>query len=396
MSEPDMIGVRLKRLRRERSMTQEGLAEAAGVSVDLIAKLEQGRRSTARVTSLIKLANALDVDLSQFVGKRPQLGNGDDGRVLAVRDALISPDLLPGMDGDDSGEPANLQELERTVNLAWRDYWSGNLTRLAAVLPGLIGEARLAYRDSDRRAAGILAQAYQLAACLLVHLGKDDLAALGAERALHAAEGGGDELQWATLHGTYSWTLLHQGRTRASEDHAVWIAERTEPSMTKATPQHLTVWGGLMLTAMAAAAAGGRSGVAAEYIGLARSAAGRFEHDRMDYQVPFGPSQVSMQATHTYAILREPGRALQAASQVLREDLPTIAYGRHLIDVAQAHVDARRLRAAEATLQEAESLSAQWFRHQGPARSLVGELVRETTRLSPSLRRLARSVDVER
>src|SRR5690606_22405240 len=135
------------------------------------------------------------------------------------------------------------------------------------------------------------------------------------------------ELQWAAFHGTYSWALLHQGRTEAAERHALWAAEQIEPKITTATLPHLTVWGGLMLWAMAAAVAGARRAEAVEYIGLARTAAGRFETDRHDYEVNFGPTQVAMQATHAYAVLREPDRALRAREAVRREDLREISWG---------------------------------------------------------------------
>ncbi|MGH2944511.1 MAG: helix-turn-helix domain-containing protein, partial [Solirubrobacteraceae bacterium] len=39
------IGYQLRRLRRLRGLTQEELADRADVSRDLVAKLEQGRRS---------------------------------------------------------------------------------------------------------------------------------------------------------------------------------------------------------------------------------------------------------------------------------------------------------------------------------------------------------------
>jgi hypothetical protein len=74
--------------------------------------------------------------------------------------------------------------------------------------------------------------------------------------------------------------------------------------------------------------------------------------------------------------------------------LPGISYGRHLIDVAQAQIDVRDLSSTQTTLMEAEALSPEWFRHQGPARSLVSELVHQSRRLSPTLRQLARSAGV--
>lgn len=377
-------------------MTQEALAAASDVSVDLIAKLEQGRRQTARVTSLIKLADALDIDLSELAGKRPRLDVDDDARVMAVRDAILDPGLLPGIDLDDDGDAPTLPDLQRTVQTAWGDYWAGRLGHLTAVVPDLIGEARMATREYGPRAAAELGQAYELAACLCVHLGRDDLAVMAAERAITAVEAGDDELWWGVMHGTYAWCTLHQGRTEAAERHAALVAERIEPNIARAPLPHLTVWGSLLMTALASAAAGGRADEAGEYIALARAGAGRFESDRHDYMVNFGMSQVSMQSTHAYAVLRKPDRAIRASRSVDRADLFHISWGRHLIDVAQAHVDARHLKTAETTLLEAEALSPEWFRHQGPARSLVGELVEETTRLSPTLRRLARSVDVER
>jgi transcriptional regulator with XRE-family HTH domain len=395
VSLPKTIGDRLRLLRRDRNMTRDELADEAGVNGDVIAKLEQGRRQTARVTSLIKIADALRADLSDLVGKPTPPEEGGEGGAPEVRAAVASPDSMPGMDADDAGEAPAPGELGAAVDAAWRDYWSGNLSHVATTLPGLIGEARLASRTLGPRVAAPLAQAHQLAARLLFHLGQDDLAALATEHAIRAAESGDDELQWAALHGAYSSALLHQGRTRTSEDHAVRIAERTEPSMGEAELDRLTVWGSLLLAAMAAATVDERTIPAGEYIGLAGSAASRFEHERLDYRVRFGPSEVAMQATHAYATLQEPGRALESAGGVHREELPLTVYGRHLIDVAQAQAELRDLREAETTLQEAESLSERSFRHRGPARTVVGELVEEMAHVSPELRRMARSVEVE-
>jgi transcriptional regulator with XRE-family HTH domain len=388
------VGVRLRRMRRERGLTQERLAELAGLSVAIVQKLEQGRRSSARTDTLIALANALDTDLSQLVGKRPRLDRDDDVKVLALRDALLHPALLTGPSAQEA--PQAVEAMRPTVVSAWEDYWAGRFSRLVMLLPGLIADARAAHGEVGAPAAAVLGQAYQLAACVLVHLGKDDLAAVAAERGVAAATTGNDELQWATIHGTYAWTLLHQGRTEAAEQHAMWVAGQIEPSLTASSLEHLAVWGGVVLWAMAAAVAGGRRDAAVDHLGLARSASGRFEDgDRHDYNTNFGPTQVAMQATHAYAVLREPARALNAATTVRRDDLFTISYGRHLLDVAQAQVDARDLSSAVGTLVEADELSSEWFRHQGPARSLVGELVQESRRLSPPLRRLARTTGIE-
>ncbi|HEY0410722.1 MAG TPA: helix-turn-helix transcriptional regulator [Candidatus Dormibacteraeota bacterium] len=396
MSEPNVIGRQLKRLRNERGLTQAELAERAGVSPDLIAKLEQGTRQSARLTSVTRLAQALGAPVSELLDRRPRLDRAADAAsLLAVRDALLFPSALPGIDpADDGGEATAPDQLRAAVREGWLHYWDGQFGRLATMLPGLIGEARLTVRVAGAEAASHLAQAYQLAACLNVHMGAEDLAAIGAERAVNAAAQGSDELQWATLQGTYSWVLLAQGRLDDAERHAAGVAQQIEPSLSTARPEHLTAWGALLLTALAPAAAAGRTAEAGEYISLARAGAARLDVDRHDYWTNFGPTQVAMQETHAYTVLGHPRRALRAAQGVRREDLLPISWGRYHLDVARAQLDSRRDGAALAALQVAHDTSAEWFRHQGVARSLVAELIDRRRRLPPALRALARSLDL--
>lgn len=69
------VGERIKRLRRGVLLTQDDLAAAAGVSTDLIRKLEQGRRHTASIGSLHRIAAALDVDLGELLGRDSPFGD---------------------------------------------------------------------------------------------------------------------------------------------------------------------------------------------------------------------------------------------------------------------------------------------------------------------------------
>jgi len=52
---------RLRRLRRERALSQRDLARAAGVGLDAVNRIETGRRD-ALPTTLRKLAHALGVE----------------------------------------------------------------------------------------------------------------------------------------------------------------------------------------------------------------------------------------------------------------------------------------------------------------------------------------------
>jgi hypothetical protein len=255
------------------------------------------------------------------------------------------------------------------------------------MLPGLIGEARLTAQTAGPQASSLLGQTYDLAAALMVHMGKEDLAAVAAERAITAATASNDELLHATLEGNYAWVILHQGRLAESERLAADTAERVEPPFS-ASAEHLAVWGSLL---MAPAAAAGRD--VSDYVSLASAAAERLGRRVSIYQTSFAPATVHMQTCHAYAVTREPAKALAAARKIAPGDLTGISYGRHLLDVAQAHTDARHPAAATVVLTQARTLAPVWFRHQGVARSLVTDLCEQQKRLSPALRELAASVD---
>lgn len=391
----ETIGDRLRAARRDADLTQEQLGELAGVSVDVIAKLEQRRRETARLSTLSALADALDVDLSDLTGRRSRLAHGGDGPgIMSIRDAITSVDHLPGIDpAADDGEPAPLPELRATVADGWDLYWGGDFEGLAARLPGLLGEAKLTAWAVGPAAAGILARAYQLSACLLTQVGRDDLGMVAAERAIRAAADGDDEHQWATVTGTASWALLHQGRFTEAEDLAMRAAARVEPNGFSAPDHVIATYGNLLVTALAPRAAAERD--VDELIRTALAAGERLGRRVDVYETAFGPTSARMQAVHAWSVLREPGRALETARHLDRTELKGISVGAHLLDVGRAYFDARNPKAATATLRDARAASGTvWFRHQPIARSVVGELVERERRLAPELRSLAHTLDV--
>lgn len=70
-----LFGRRLRQLRLQRNLTQERLAEDAGVSVDLISNIERGVNAPSFET-MEKLAESLRVsvkDLFLFAGQEPLL-----------------------------------------------------------------------------------------------------------------------------------------------------------------------------------------------------------------------------------------------------------------------------------------------------------------------------------
>jgi len=394
LPEDNTLGARLRRLRRERGLSQEELAERAGISAEMVRKTEQGARYP-RLPSLRSLADALDVPLSELADRRPRLdGRAQGASVLALRNALLAPSAIGGLGIAEESAAMTPQELQAAVDDAGATYWEGDLARLTAMLPGLISAGRATRDECGPAAAGPLAQAYDLMASLLVHLGKEDLAAVAAERAIAAAASGDDERLHATMQGTYAWVLLHQGRLEEAERIAVAAAERIEPSFT-APAEHIAAWGSLLMTAVGPGAAAGSDSVD-DYIRLAAAGAERLGHRVRIWQTSFAPASVHMQATYAYAVRREPGKALESARKIQPGDLPgTISRGRHLLDVAQAHLDAGHAKAATSVLTEARGMAPAWFRHQGVARLLVSDLLEQQKRLTRTLRELAAATDAE-
>ena len=72
-----LIAVRVKTLREEVGMSQQELATRAGLSMSLIAQIEQGKKADPKMSTLQALAKALSVDCTALMDeeqkpKRPR------------------------------------------------------------------------------------------------------------------------------------------------------------------------------------------------------------------------------------------------------------------------------------------------------------------------------------
>jgi transcriptional regulator with XRE-family HTH domain len=65
-ADPAWFGGRLRELREKAGMSRPDLAKRSGVSLDLVASLEQGRRAAPTWPTVLALATALGVDCTAF------------------------------------------------------------------------------------------------------------------------------------------------------------------------------------------------------------------------------------------------------------------------------------------------------------------------------------------
>ena len=387
------LGSRIRTL-RGKVLTQQYLADAAGVSVDLIRKLEQGARQTASITSLQKIARALDVDVAELLGKPRSLpSTHPNAGTVAIRRALTPvDDLLDEMPVD--VDVLGLRDARRSVEYAWGAYWSGRYDVLSTVLPGALPQLRATVVTDDRAEVhDLLARLYWVTACTLVQLGQTDSAYLAIRQALHAARTSEDELLYATLCGSLSWQLLIQGRYEEAHAVAVKAAVTIEPQG-RVEPPHLSAYGSLILTGATAAGRAGWLGEAEHLLSTADEVAQRVGGDRHDYETYFGPSQVVMQRVDIDVVTERYEKALTAAKRMPeRVGLPLAARARHLTDQALAHSRLGQSDRALDALLTAERLGPDWITYQTLPRMIVSELLHRDRRTP--LRGLARRLGVQ-
>ncbi|MET9285516.1 helix-turn-helix transcriptional regulator [Nocardia beijingensis] len=389
------IGVRIRQF-RGKALTQRQLADQAGVSVDLVRKLEQGGRQTASIASLQKIARALDVDIADLIGKRQGVpSTNPDAGIVAIRRALTPVDDLLGETREE--EAVSLDDGRRAVEYAWGAYWSGRYELLTSILPPNLTQLRAtvhaARNGSVAPANELLARMYWVTGCTLVHLGQTDPAFLAIRQALAAAELGDDPLLLATIRGSVAWQLLVQGRYDESRGVALNAAATLEPSG-DVTPTHLSAYGSLVLQGATAAGRAQDVHDALSLVQAASEVALRIGTDRQDYETYFGPSQVVMQTVDVNVSSERYPEALAAAKQMpVNGSLPQASRARHLADTAVALTrTGRHQRALDALLTAERVGGADWLKYQTLPRHIVTELLDHDRKVP--LRAFARRIGV--
>jgi transcriptional regulator with XRE-family HTH domain len=400
--EEPSIGDRVARLRMRRKLTQEGLAARAGLSVDVVRKLEQGVRQTARLTTLNALARALDVEPSTLVGQPATFevrSEEDQPSVLALRQAVSPVSDLFGEEPDPE-DPPPIAELQASLRSTERIRREGRMGEIGSLLPQLIRDAKAAaraYSGADAAAAqSVLAEAYQVAATTLTALGKEDAAFIALERSMEATRKGDDPHLETVGFSSLAWVLTKQGRLADAEHVASKAADRIEPGF-RSQPIELALWGILLLRAATAAVRLERRDTVRDLLNMASAAAARIGTDRIDYATPFGPTNAGVAKVNFLVEMGEAADALRAARAVPDlASLPPTWRARFHIDRALAYADLNRDDGALPALLAAERTAPEWMRYHSTSRRLVADLrSRERRRTSP-VSELADRLDLDR
>jgi transcriptional regulator with XRE-family HTH domain len=374
------MGDRIADLRLRRGLTQEQLADRAGLSVDVVRKLEQGQRKSARLATINALARALDTEPSFLVGQpstfeSTSVADNEPPSVFALRQA-VSPltDLLGGE--TDPEDPPTIAELQASLASTETIRREGRMGEIGTLLPQLIRDARAAthaYTGADAAAAqSVLAVAYQVAATTLAALGKEDAAYTAMERSWAAIRHCDDPDLETLAASTLSWVFTKQGRLEDAERVALVRAEQIEPGF-RSSPKDLALWGVLLLRAATAVVRQER--LVTDLLNMATGAAASIGEDLMVYATPFGPTNAGIAKVNFLVESERSDEAIRAARAVPGiNSLPPTWRARFHVDRALAYTDLDNDSAATRALLAAEQDAPEWMRYHSTSRRLVEEL----------------------
>jgi transcriptional regulator with XRE-family HTH domain len=381
----ETIGYQLRRLRRLRGLTQEELADRADVSRDLVAKLEQGRRRTARLASLASLARALDVELSALLT-----------RAAPAREPVSRRGDLRSIAGTTVDRHATtMTDASALVDRVHRAYQAARYSEAAGLLPSVsytVDALVVEGPANGRRDALRLQASIAVAAAKLATKAGDALAARSAAgRAHDAAEAADDPIgRAASTYQLICALLLTEGQDdrENAEELAVSCAEDLRGS----DANSLTWRGALTLIGAIIAARRGDPVEARCRLDHAEALARRLGADGNIGWTAFGPTNVMIHRVSATVALDDPRAALALAEQIDITAIPVGLHGRQAqfhLDSAWAHAQLREEPLAVIHLLDTERVAPEFVLTNPNVRRLIRDLLERRRRAIPGLHGLA-------
>jgi transcriptional regulator with XRE-family HTH domain len=394
------LGDRVKELRREQGLDQRGLADVVKRSVSWVSQVERGEIIVSDVGMLQRLALALSVPSRELV----ELILGDEAGELErqrpyveiLRLALAghpAPQAALGM--APPRRLASTDDLPEQVDRAWALVHASAFPELGPLLAALIRdlEARSRRSEDDNRSEvfSLLADAYQIAAAMLVKVGDVGAGWIAADRAISAGERCGDRA--LIMAGQ-----LRMGHTfvNSSEDELALHVLRQAVALAKtlasnADPGLISLTGACALLLSVLEARRGNAEDARRHLKVAAGLARRLGTDRNDHGTEFGPTNVKLHQVAVEVELGNASDALRLAKTVHASGLSAERQARFLVDVARAHALRREVAHSVAALTEAEAIAPREVSDSRRVRELLEDLEHLSRgRPSPGLRPLRR------
>jgi len=363
----ETIGTLVHRYRGEKHWSQRKLAGEMHYSVSWVSKVERDTQAVNDVHLLGRLAVLLGAPLAEFIDAALGPDAGDAVRerpyVEQVRRAIAGH---PVPDSWSPGEASSIatidmDDLEGRTRRASELVHASSYQALGPLLAGLISNLEVASRvtvEPERTTILVhLADAYQVAAAMLVKVGDHGAGWVAADRAITAGERCNDRGLVLAGQLRMAHTLLNS-KERALARHVLEQGKRmAKDAVSSGDPGLLSLVGACALLLGILDAREHESQPAEDNLAMAVKLANKLGIDRNECGTEFGPTNVAM---HAVAISVELGNGQQAVDRTRHVAAGTLSperQARYLIDVARAHVITRSPRDAISALLQAEQVA---------------------------------------
>lgn len=396
------IGQHIASIRKQRGLTQQGLALAANISYSLLTKIESGKvAATPKATAAC--ARALRVPVTDLTGQ-PYISSlkseGLEELVQPLRAAISNP-MLPSY--EDDVPPRSLGEVVADLRALEATRLRGEYMALGVRVPALIDEliehvhdAPSAHRREE--AYAYLAQAYRLGNCFANKLGFLDLSLIALDRMQSAAALCSDPYLQAVVTHYRSDYFLHHGAYELGLRGIRAMERLMEEPARRGDTKALSALGTMHLKAAVLHSRQRRQSAredALARISEAREIARRCEGNPDPYGLIFDKWNVDIHDTSIRIDLCSHGEAVEKGESVRFPDgWAQNRTAHHHMDMARAYEKVNRADEAFGALVNARKLASDQTRYHPTTRETVLALLRKRGQPSRQLQSYARWIGV--
>lgn len=367
------LGLRIATARSAAQLTQQRLADAAGVSLPTIFKIEQGRRAPSD-TTLHAIADALHTTPDHLLDGPGHTDSRVHQAIPAIRDTIATYDL------PDDGPVRPLTQIATDVQAAVQQRVNAQYARLAEGMPPLLQELARAvdiHQGIQRQhAARLLAAAYRSADAAAYKFGYRDLSGRLVEL-----------MRWATRIAESPELDAAAAYVRTETyfaSHALPAGLRALQRAIDATPRASTTrlraaHGALHMRAAVVAGRMRDTDTARHHLAEAQHLTATVP-EGVYCGTAVGPDSMQVHRLAVAVELDEPAdlRAAVAAASTWQppRNLPAERRSHYYIDLGRAQMQLRQPRHALESLQVARQIAPQHVREHGQVRTELATMVR--------------------
>jgi len=374
---PASIGARAKYWRVKRKLTQQAVADLAGISRSYLAMIEAGDRALDRRSGIATLARALRVTAADLTGDVIPAGDEALAEAHAALPALRLALLGSTLEEPPAVQPRPIAALRAATRRAEQLRLAADYAAVMPLLPDLIGElqalATTGPRSEWREALSLLVLVTQVAAHSANNLGCQDLGYIAADRVIEAAARADDVTAMALGQFLRAHALLPIGGYPRALRACERAADELRPH---ATGRGLEVYGMLGLTAaLVVVSAGGNSADVDTRVAEAADVARRTENANA-FGLAFGSANVDVWRVALAVERGDGGRAIAIARDMNVSGLPQTRQASFWTDVGRGLAQTRKDQQALVALRRAEDMAPQRTRTNPMVRDVVTGMLR--------------------